>query len=119
MKYITEMQIFADYYSGRYSDSTMTQYKRAVKQFLTYVGKPMPRITEEEIEDWLINLIKNKYSQKTMLIKIRGLALFFNCFHDLGIIRNHALNQCMFKPRFQHSDVLDFNLRKLKKEYSR
>lgn len=58
MKYETEMQIFTHYYTGKYSDSTLAQFRCAIMQFLTYVEQPMPRITEEHIGNWMIYLVK-------------------------------------------------------------
>ncbi len=84
---------FLDYlqYEKRYSSHTITSYKNDISQFAFFIAKtysdaPMKDIGHNHIRSWMVELVGNNISAKSINRKISSLRSFYNYLLKQGVV---------------------------------
>lgn len=87
---------FANRNIGISSQGMIGMRCKFIMQFLKYLNKPIDKITQEDIIQWVDNLISCKYEQKGIRNRFTSVFMFFGWCIDCQIL---AENPCSRIPR--------------------
>ena len=90
-------------FEKRYSAHTVVSYQTDLKQFATYFegrypGKPVHEADHRFIRDWIIQLMEDKVSPRSVNRKITALSSFFKYLLRENIVSTNPVNRVQ-KPR--------------------
>lgn len=77
-----EVKVFAAYLrSEKKSESTVNSYSRSLKEFLSFVGKPVSSLTKKDMRAWMADIAED-YCENSMIPKIAAVNHYTDRVHE-------------------------------------
>ncbi len=81
----TDSEVIASWLSDKSSRSRST-YAGAVRQFLSFTGKPLAELCVEDLQQWVRSFELRNYSQYTIKLKINTVKSLLTYCHEVGYL---------------------------------
>ena len=81
----SDSEIIASWLSDK-SNRSRSTYAGAVKQFLSFTGKPLAELRVEDLQQWVRSFELRNYSQYTIKLKINTLKSLLTYCHEVGYL---------------------------------
>ena len=92
-------KLYQDMQLRGYSEHTQDVYGRAVGKFLNYSGKPVEALDENDVRDYVLNLMKGELSKGSINTYQAAIRFFF------GVTLNRSMNYLQM-PRLKEEQTL-------------